>query len=258
MRTSRQIPPVANVQCGVFSAGQAHQEGWTPSALRHAVQSGRLVRLRAAAFQVADLGALDRFTRERWLHAAPAIAAALTTPGAMASHSSAAVLHGVPLAFLPDHACVSVVPWHTGEIRGLHVHRVTSEDLGPPYGRTLCTTVARTVIDLAREHGPHAGVVPLDFALRQGLTTPESLTATLRHCRRWPGVRAARTAIDAADPRSESPLESLSRLRIIAAGLPDPELQTTIADQARQSIGRVDFYWEQFGVVGEADGLLKI
>jgi very-short-patch-repair endonuclease len=39
-------------------------------------------------------------------------------------------------------------------------------------------------------------------------------------------------------------------------GLPAPELQYPLGDPDRPT-AIVDFFWEEFGVVGEADGLLK-
>jgi very-short-patch-repair endonuclease len=38
-------------------------------------------------------------------------------------------------------------------------------------------------------------------------------------------------------------------------GLPAPELQVALGGAS--PVGIVDFYWEDFGVIGEADGLLK-
>lgn len=60
----------------------------------------------------------------------------------------------------------------------------------------------------------------------------------------------------AADPRSESPLESVSRLAIRDAHLPAPWLQPTVLVDGR-FVGRPDFYWDEFGVTGEADGWEK-
>src|SRR4051794_39358144 len=108
----RPLPAVAAAQCGVFSTHQGRREGWTPDAFRHAARTGRIVRVRVGAYQAADLDdiapALSTFERARWRHAAPAVAAVLTTRGAWASHSTAAVLRGIPLLYLPDLACLSV------------------------------------------------------------------------------------------------------------------------------------------------------
>ena len=253
----RPIPSIAARQCGVFSTEQAYSDGWTESALRHANRTGRLIRLRAGAYQQADLSHIDEFERARWRHAAPAIGAVLTTPGALASHSSAAVLRGLPLLFIPEASCVSVVPWLTGEIAQVHLHRCTSAPMSMPVGGVGCLSIERTVIDLAREHGPAAGLVPLDFALGRHWTDPVRLAAALERCVRWPGVRASREAIAFADPRSESPLETHSRWKFAEFGLPAPDLQVRIGNQDGAFIARVDFYWDDLGIVGEADGAVK-
>jgi len=39
--------------------------------------------------------------------------------------------------------------------------------------------------------------------------------------------------------------------------VPKPTLQTKLLSNFGAYLGRVDFYWEEFGVVGEADGRLK-
>lgn len=58
------------------------------------------------------------------------------------------------------------------------------------------------------------------------------------------------------DGRSESPLESLSRVRMFQLGLPMPELQVTFYNGSG-FIGRVDFFWPELGIIGEADGRIK-
>jgi hypothetical protein len=60
-----------------------------------------------------------------------------------------------------------------------------------------------------------------------------------------------------SDGRSESPLESISRLVLAWLGLPKPDLQPVILDQYGRPLGRLDFYWDEFGVAGEADGRSK-
>lgn len=257
----RAIPRRAALQCGVFSTSQALADGWTSPALRHATASGAIHRLRTGAYQVSDLRTVDQalsaYGVQRWEHAGPAIGAVLTTPGAIASHSTAAVLRKMPMLFVPKRSCVTVVPWHTGEIARVHVHRCTSAPACLPVGRVECTTVGRTGIDLAREHGVVSGVIALDYALHEGLIDYDTLECELGRCTRWPGVLAAREAIARTDPLSESVLESRSRLKLADFGLPDPTMQVSIATAAGRFVGRVDFYWDEFGVVGEADGDVK-
>jgi hypothetical protein len=257
-RDVRPFPAVAAQQCGVFSTRQAALEGWTRSAIRHASRTGRLVTLRPGAHQIADLGAvapgLSAFEEARWRHAAAGIAAALTTTS-VASHSTAAVLHGLPLLFLPPLACVCVLPYWTGRMTGVHLHRCA---LSPwPDDAVGRTSVERVVVDLAREHGRLAGLVAADFALHEGRTTLPDLLTELEVCRRWPGVQSAREAVAFADGRSESVLETRSRLAIEDWGLPAPEPQAVIGDGWGGFVARVDFYWDEFGVVGEVDGDVK-
>lgn len=252
------LPAVAARQCGVFSTTQAFEDGLTISALRHAVRCDAIRRLRVGAYAATDLEqvspGLSPFEQARWRHAAPGIAAALTSR-AFASHSTAAVLEGVPLLFLPERACVCVAPTWTGRIDRVHLHRCP---LPPRAGEAVArTSVERTVIDLAREHGMLSGLVAADFALHTRLTTLARLLAELDRCERWPGVRAAREAIAFADGRSESVLETRSRLLLQQWGLPAPVPQVRIGNEWGGLVARVDFYWDEFGVVGEVDGAMK-
>ena len=63
-------------------------------------------------------------------------------------------------------------------------------------------------------------------------------------------------ALALARPGAQTVLETLSRLALIAEGLPEPELQVAFHDD-EGLIGRVDMWWPGLGVIGEADGLLK-
>jgi len=257
----RPTPVIAEQQCGVFSTKQALQAGWTHSALRHATLRGFLNRLRPGAYQIADLVGvvpdLSEFEQARWRHAGPGIAAVLTTWAAVASHSTAAVLRGIPLLFLPELACVSVVPWWTGHMVGVHLHRCTAPPLRHRVAPVECTNTERVVIDMAREHGMIAGLIAADYVLQKDMSTFPRLYDELDECRRWPGVRAAREAIAFADGRAESVLETRSRLALRDWGIPAPEPQVRIGNAWGGFVARVDFYWDEFGVVGEADGDLK-
>jgi hypothetical protein len=122
-------------------------------------------------------------------------------------------------------------------------------DIGTWFGVAV-TTPARTVVDLGRT-GMRAGVVAADSALTAGLTTPADLRDAAARCRRWPGIRRARRVIDFADPRAESPFESVTRCFLAEYDLPTPQLQVGIAGY------RVDFYLERERMALEADGLAK-
>jgi hypothetical protein len=75
-------------------------------------------------------------------------------------------------------------------------------------------------------------------------------------CAAWADVGKARRALGFLDGRSESALESVSRVIMHERDLPPPEPQVVI-DAGGATPYRLDFYWEEQRVVGEADGMMK-
>lgn len=116
------------------------------------------------------------------------------------------------------------------------------------------------VVDTVCRSDMSAGVVILDAVLAgrhhgqsldRNAFTPwlQSIPSQRAHAR-W------QRALEFADPLSESPGESLSRLRISQLGFEVPTLQQeiTVADGTRY---RTDFFWKDAGVIGEFDGIMK-
>jgi hypothetical protein len=123
-------------------------------------------------------------------------------------------------------------------------------------GGIRVTSVARTVVDLARTSSFRAGVVVADSALRGKQVTKDELRAVAADCARWPGIRQAYLVVEFSDGRSESALESISRAAFRDHGIPAPELQVPVGGD-NGVVGRADFLWARYGTVGEADGALK-
>jgi len=176
---------------------------------------------------------------------------------AYAGLGSAAALHGISrLGKRPERVRFYRErggPWRDRDVAVLvcglppaHVERVD----GIP-----CTSRSRTAVDLARWVSFRSAVVVMDSALRLG-SAREDLEAVIADCARWPGIRKARRAAVFADGLAQTPIESISRVAFAELGLPAPTLQVPLSS-AGDLVGIVDFYWEEFGVVGEADGLLK-
>src|SRR5690606_25662330 len=117
------------------------------------------------------------------------------------------------------------------------------------------TSIARTVVDLARTLPKEQAVIAGDSALRLYPGMREQVSRALADARTRHGLARARTVVPFLDGRSESAGESLSRLRIAEAGLPRPILQYEIVGGNGRRY-RVDFFWEN-GVVGEFDGRIK-
>lgn len=120
--------------------------------------------------------------------------------------------------------------------------------------RIPVTTLARTVVDTLRTSPREWGLATADvFDQRQ--VPPAELGEVMLFSSGWPGITRARDLLAFRDGRSESPAESISRLRFREWGLPQPDLQYVFHIDGH--VDRVDFYWPQFGVVGECDGYVK-
>ena len=174
------------------------------------------------------------------------------------SHEAAALIHGLPLLRIPAEPSVTVRPSGTGDLVRARLHRATLDDNDVvERDGVAVTSVARTAMDVARSGSTTDGVVTLDCALNRGLVTAEDIDDILRRCWNWPRIARASRAAGLADAHSESPLESVSRLVMGWAHLRKPQLQQLIRTRGGVFVGRADFYWDEFGVVGEADGVGK-
>lgn len=116
------------------------------------------------------------------------------------------------------------------------------------------TSPLRTCFDLAGRLPVVEGVVALDLALHVNLVQEDSLRGYITNHRGTQGVVGARRAIDLADPRSESPMETRLRLLLIQSGLPRPEAQVSIHDARGAFLGRLDLYYPQGNLGIEYDG----
>ncbi|WP_157983825.1 hypothetical protein [Nesterenkonia muleiensis] len=98
-------------------------------------------------------------------------------------------------------------------------------------------------------------VTVLDAVKRQSMDV-DQLVPHWDLLRTGAAERAFLGAWEFADARSESALESWSRAVIHQLGFAAPSLQREIV-LPDGSLARVDFLWEDEGIIGEADGLAK-
>jgi Protein of unknown function (DUF559) len=138
----------------------------------------------------------------------------------------------------------------------LHISALPPEHVTECGGIRL-TSVARTVVDLARSSSFQSGVAVADSALRSKQVTKAELQSVITDCVRWPGIGKARQVVEFADGQSESALESISRVAFRDHGLPAPELQVWVGGDDEGVIGRADFLWRRYRTIGEADGAVK-
>ena len=245
----------ADRQYGVFTAAQAVRAGHGHDEIRVLLSSGTWVRLRRGVYTTAE--DLARRGREDHRIACWSALLFLGRPGAVVSHSSAARLHGLPVWSGIDTTVRLTDPvlWRAG--RGL---RVNAAGIGPDeavrIGGLPITSVARTLVDCAREWDLDDAVVAMDAALLAGLTRARELRGALVGQHSWPGTARARRAVGLADGRAESPLESRGRLRLVGAGLTPDELQVEIRVEGRL-VAVADAWYEKAALVVEFDGRVK-
>jgi hypothetical protein len=196
--------------------------------------------------------------RRRYLEKAAAVA--LTRRSTVVfSHRTALAILGLP--FLP--------PW-PDEVdileardsprrskRGIRVHfgDLDADDL-MPWGEFWVTRPERTLADIARSLMPVFAVPALDAGLVE--LSRDGIRAILEREPNVKNTQRALAALDFADPRSESPGESGSRVLMHLFGAPPPELQTRHPSPIRgRRYFRTDFEWPELKKIGEFDGREK-
>lgn len=258
-RTAGDAEPVR-----VLTTGRLRAAGLSARQIRRLVVAGALAQLRTGVY-IRTPGAAGAPEYSQAADVLLPLAAALAVTGSrsVGSHQTAAAVHSLSLpGRLPSPLIhVTRAPDGCGSRNrrrpGVLVHNAAL----PAEHVTKCrgvpvTSVARTVIDLARTLPFAEGVAVADSALRDTQTSPDELAAALAHCPRWPGIQRARRVISFADPLAESVLESISRALFHEHGLPPPELQVWVGDED-DIAGRVDFLWRRYRTIAEADGAIK-
>jgi very-short-patch-repair endonuclease len=244
----------------VLSAAEWRESGLTPAQIRSQTRSGDLVRVWHAVYATRSAVEWSRLSAPRG-HALIVMAAAASMGrDSVASHYSAARIHGLDLFPAPqDIVTMTRSPARKGgrlKSEGIFFHTAALPEghVTRQLGANV-TSIPRTVVDLARASSFMSAVVTADSALRSDLTTKGALAAVCDACAGWPGIRKARRVVDFADPGAESVLESCARVVFHEHGLEAPELQFTVTGpDFRYS---VDFYWPRHRVIAEADGAMK-
>ena len=244
----RAIADKAGAQHGVLALRQLIELGMSASAVRSRVVAGRLHRVHAAVFAVGHA----RLTREgRYMAAVLACG-----PGAVLSHREAAALHRLRAS---TRSAIDVTsPRRTGRARdGIEVHGGAT--LLPRDVDTVdciaCTTVARTLLDLAEvvERRQVERACEQAEVLRVfDLLAVEDVLERADGRRGAPVLRSilAEQALGSALTRRE--LEALFLELCRAAGLPRPEVNAWLP---LEPIGvEADFLWRERRLVVETDG----
>jgi hypothetical protein len=237
------------------------------------------VRIHRGVYLAAELMSTDEVER----HIVQATAVQMARGDLIASHSTAALAHELPLlnrAAVADAPPVFTRPPSPG-LRSERQPRVVLRQLpsdvvtnhANDVGGLRLTTPARTALDLACELPLAEALMITDDVARQtasgyvvsrnlrGKITPRVMEMSLRPLQEAQVARAhsrrqAVRALELTDPRRESPAESVSFGRIVEGGLPIPDCQHAFILESDSEV-YVDFWWEEFGVAAECHGKIK-
>lgn len=212
---------------GLVMRDKALHAGVDPDQIMKALRTGRLRRLQRGIY-------VCRADDVRPLTIARAAVLASGVNDAVASHRTAARVHGIPVpqGRYPEHVTVarSERRMRRKELV-FHAQALGLGDVEVMNGVPL-TTAARTVGDVAGTFERLHAVWAADDALRRGLVSRDELERSLDQRRGGRGDALARQRIAEADGMAESILETAGRLALADAHVPLPIPQYRVTDGA--------------------------
>jgi hypothetical protein len=216
---------------GLVTRQDALACGLSEREVRRLVATGEWVAVRRGVYTTAEIwDALDVWVARPRLRSLAAGMQLIVEH--VFSHDSAADLLGLPiLRAQPDlvHVTREGVTGSRNRFGVVHHGAPFHESQVVKAFGVPVLNLARTAVDIAREHGVTHGLPACDGAMRMGVTRRQ-LEAAYAPMRHWTGVGDARLSVELADPGAESVGESLMREMIIELGIGEPETQFEIRD----------------------------
>lgn len=171
-------------------------------------------------------------------------------PGSFLSHASAGRLWDVPMPVIADEHVTVVAAAHRRTRAGIRCHLGAATDVVQVCG-VRASSPQRMFVELAEQLTLVDLVVVGDALVRDRRTTTAELAAFVA-ASRLPGAGAAREAVAFVRDRVDSPMETRTRMLLVLAGLPEPEInpEVTIAGRRR----RYDLRYRRSGTIVEYDG----
>jgi predicted transcriptional regulator of viral defense system len=249
-RTARpldaRIARLAERQHGVVSLTQLKALGLSASGARKRVNAGRLHRVHSGVFAVGH-ARLD--VRGRRMAAVLACG-----PGAVLSHRTAADALGL-LPYAGARIDVTVPRRHPIRVRGITVHRspgMRAEDCCEWDG-IPCTTVARTLLDLADDQPDRRLHTAIEAAERLGIYDGRAVADVIGRANGRPAARRLSSALASYEEPAPTKTELERRALEVfeEAGLPRPCVNSVV-ETAEQPF-EVDFLWPDRKLIVEAD-----
>jgi very-short-patch-repair endonuclease len=169
-------------------------------------------------------------------------------PGAVFVGRTAAWLHGLDLE--PTNPVEVAFP-RGSELRsreGVSVWRCDIDMTEVTTARGMrATTLPRTLLDLCARRPPLDALIALDMAARR------RFRLQMPDFKGRPGAARLRRLMELAAP-AESPMETRLRWLLVSNGLPRPEVQADMHDDAGHFVGRADLLYRAARLVVEFDG----
>lgn len=250
---------VIEINGGYVMRHQLNSIGHSDASIRRAVTVGILKRVRHGTYVLAAAWAQMPAT-ERHRILARSVLTKLG-PGVVASHQTAAVLHGFDLCGVDLNTIhVTRLDGRSGRKEaGVVYHHgliLPDEEVCETEG-LLVVEPTRAVFETCSGASVESGMVVASSALRTlDISNEEMLDAGDRFDH-WPGTRRARLSIRLADGRLETVGEVRSLHMMWRHNVPHPELQYIVEDANGLFIARTDFAWIEARHTGEFDGLAK-
>jgi hypothetical protein len=240
----------------VFNRGQARAAGITDNQADRRVAGGRWQTLARGVYCLTSTWQAAK-PEGRQILVAQASLTSADYP-AFASHASGAALFGLPVPTDLPGWLTRLPPGSTryGPWLNVEVATVPSRDQREIDGIPV-TSLRRTVADCLRHLQPRDGLAVADAALHRVPGLLPAVADVLEQCAEWPYAARAARLLPLVDGRRESPLESWSFLYFVAHELPLPEPQVELFDEHGNFLGRVDDWWDDWNLAGEADGKSK-
>lgn len=176
------------------------------------------------------------------------------------SHATAARLYRLPLPYrLQQRRTIDVAvfrPSHPPQAAGVIGHRISR---AVPLRSVSGLAVAPPVeawIQLGAVLGLDALIVCGDALVRRKrpLATQDELRAAVATAFRRPGLRKLRAALVHVRAGTDSPRETLARLIITRAGLPEPVIGFKVFDDRGDFIGTPDLFYPKYRIAMEYEG----
>ncbi len=217
---------------GLVTAAMLRERGFSSRQVTAWVRDGVLSVVRRGVYTTATLwDSWDEYVA-RPMARIRAAALAIEIPFVF-SHDTAAIVHGLPLLRPQDAAVhISREDMRGSRVRGgIHHHGARFRAARAQVVDDLpVLDMARTVVDIAREHGYRDGLVAADGAMQLGVTR-EQMRAAATEMAGWPYCLTVRAVVKHADPGAESVIETLGRELLEELGLGPVETQFPVVVQ---------------------------